>query len=158
MPAYMPEAKSVEWYTPRDLFNQLDGVFKFNVDVCAMNQEASRLPNFFSPEQDGLKQDWSGLRCWMNPPYGRGMNKWIDKASNHDVVALLPVRSDTQWFHRNIPGVNALCFVKGRVKFETPDGTVSYPAPFPTMLAVFGFWKTPIIGLSDLGWWVPFEG
>ena len=79
-----------------------------------------------------------------NPPYGRNINKWIQKAyvesrkSNCIVVGLLPARTDTKWFHDYIyPNKAEIRFIKGRLKFG--DGLNS--APFPSMIVI---WKASI--------------
>lgn len=66
------------WETPKDLFDKLDEEFKFQTDVCAIKQNA-KCKRFYTPEQNGLKQIWTGV-CWCNPPYGRGIEKWMKKA------------------------------------------------------------------------------
>ena len=111
------------WSTPQALFDELDQEFRFTLDACAVPENA-KCRTFFSPEQDGLKQEWIG-NVWCNPPYGRQVTRWIRKASeaggrNADVVVmLLYSRTDTKWFHEyiyNKPGVE-IRFIKGRVKF-----------------------------------------
>lgn len=67
-----------EWPTPSDLFNRLHSEFGFQTDVCATPSNA-KCEKFFTPEQDGLKQNWRGI-CWMNPPYGRQIGLWLKKA------------------------------------------------------------------------------
>lgn len=59
---------SPEWSTPQDLFDGLNGHFRFTLDVCATPENA-KCKRFFTPQQDGLTQVWTGT-CWMNPPYG----------------------------------------------------------------------------------------
>ncbi|MCL6598975.1 MAG: phage N-6-adenine-methyltransferase [Alicyclobacillus macrosporangiidus] len=140
-----------DWETPWDLFNELDARYHFTLDVCAIWWNA-KLDEYFDEHQDGLSQAWSG-RCWMNPPYGREIGKWVKKA--HDealvlhncelVVCLLPARTDTKWFHRYVwdkhtkrprPGVDVE-FLEGRVKFLDLDGNPTNSAPFPSMIVVF---------------------
>ncbi len=58
-----------DYGTPKDKFGFLHYHFRFDVDVCAVSYNA-KLDNFFSPEDDGLSQDWGGSVCYMNPPYG----------------------------------------------------------------------------------------
>jgi len=58
------------WATPQDLFERLDECWHFTLDVCAIAENA-KCENYFSPDDDGLVQQWTGT-CWMNPPYGRG--------------------------------------------------------------------------------------
>ena len=89
---------------------------------------------FYSPEQDGLAQEWTGV-CWCNPPYGREIGKWVRKAaeSRCTVVMLLPARTDTKWFHDYIYGKAEIRFIKGRLKF----GDAKNSAPFPSMVVIF---------------------
>ena len=68
-------SKSCLWATPWDFFNKLDAEFGFTLDVCALHENA-KCSRYFTPEEDGLKQDWRGV-CWMNPPYGREIGKWV---------------------------------------------------------------------------------
>ena len=69
-----------EWETPRDFFSTLDREFHFTLDVASSDKNAL-CENHFTKEQDGLKQSWktSGT-VWCNPPYGRGIDKWMRKA------------------------------------------------------------------------------
>lgn len=50
------EGRTDVWSTPQDLFNKLDAIFNFDLDVCALAENA-KCERFFSPEMDGLKQD-----------------------------------------------------------------------------------------------------
>ena len=121
------------WGTPLDFFRALDAEFHFTLDVCATGENA-KCAEYFTPEQDGLKQDWKGV-CWCNPPYGREIGKWVRKAaeSQATVVMLLPARTDTTWFHDYIYGKAEIRFIRGRLKF----GDSKNSAPFPSMIAVF---------------------
>lgn len=65
------------WATPQDFYNKLNSVFKFELDVCAVEENA-KCDRFFTPEQNSLEQVWKGV-CWMNPPYGRGIDAWVKK-------------------------------------------------------------------------------
>lgn len=74
-------SKSEMWETPQELFDNLNAEFHFTVDVCATKDNA-KCEEFFTPEMDGLKQEWVGV-CWCNPPYGRGIGKWMKKQLKH---------------------------------------------------------------------------
>lgn len=99
----MFSSKTDQWSTPQDLFDRLDRIYRFETDVCALPENA-KCERYFTPQMDGLRQEWSGI-CWMNPPYGRQISLWVRKAyeSARDnmatVVCLLPARTDTAWFH-----------------------------------------------------------
>lgn len=124
------------WATPQKLFDALHARYGFSADVCATSENA-KCPTFFTPEQDGLAQQWTGV-CWMNPPYGRDIGKWVQKA--HDtaqrgeatVVCLLPSRTDTAWWH-DYCLKGKVTFIRGRLKF----GTATNSAPFPSVLVEF---------------------
>lgn len=125
------------WATPQDLFDRLDAEFHFTTDVCALPENA-KCANYFTPEVDGLAQDWTGT-CWMNPPYGREIGRWVRKA--HDaaasgkatVVCLLPARTDTAWFHDYVLRGGVLRYIRGRLKF----GDAKNAAPFPSIIVIF---------------------
>jgi phage N-6-adenine-methyltransferase len=73
-------SKTNEWATPQDFFDELNKEFNFNLDVCALPENA-KCKNYFNPEIDGLLQEWNGI-CWMNPPYGTEIKKWIKKVKS----------------------------------------------------------------------------
>lgn len=127
-------SRSDLWETPQDLFDKLDAIYHFQTDVCALPENA-KCEHYFTPEQDGLSQEWAGV-CWCNPPYGREVGKWVEKAARSDatVVMLLPARTDTWWFHDLCMRVGQVHFLRGRLRF----GDSKCNAPFPSMIVVFG--------------------
>lgn len=132
----MFSSKTDLWATPQDFFDALDKEFRFETDVCALPENA-KCAHYFTPVQDGLAQEWTGV-CWCNPPYGRKIGDWVKKAAESAkagavVVMLLPARTDTRWFHDYIYGKAEIRFVKGRLKF----GGAPANAPFPNMVVVF---------------------
>ena len=124
-----------QWETPDWLFRKLDQVYGFDLDVCALPENA-KCQQFYGPEQNGLEQDWKGV-CWMNPPYGRAIKDWMRKAyesANHGatVVCLVPARTDTAWWH-DYAVKGEITFLRGRLKF----GDAKSNAPFPSAIVVF---------------------
>lgn len=61
------------WETPQQFFDDLDNLFHFTLDACALPENA-KCGNYYTPEQDGLLQPWAGT-VWCNPPYGRQIGK-----------------------------------------------------------------------------------
>ena len=45
--------------TPQDFFDFLNGIFRFDLDVCALPENA-KCKRFYTPEDDGLSQPWGG--------------------------------------------------------------------------------------------------
>ena len=168
-------SESGEWETPQSLFDKLHVEFDFNFDPAALPGQytAERIreaggfacyppdvPYYRVPfgwARDGLAQDWHG-RVFLNPPYGRGISAWIEKAVQEVekgnvefVVALLPARTDTRWWQKNIlrrtrmecapPSAIALVWgrasevrlLPGRLKFEGATNA----APFPSAIVVW---------------------
>ena len=71
-------SKTDVWETPQDLFDRLHAIHNFTLDVCALPENA-KCEKYFTPEMNGLSYPWRGV-CWMNPPYGREIGKWVKKA------------------------------------------------------------------------------
>ena len=79
------------------------------------------------------------------------IGKWVKKSydestkNNAVVVMLIPVRTDTKYWHDYImKGASMIYFVKGRLKFKNKviadytGKTNLSPAPFPSVVVVFG--------------------
>jgi len=127
----MFSSESDEHETPDWLFDSLNEEFGFTLDACATAANA-KLPNYISPERDGLLQYWE-KSTFVNPPYSKaekpckpnckkkrcqkrgwhrkkrkpGCIDWVRKAywearAGMRVVMLLPARTDTKYFHRYI--------------------------------------------------------
>ncbi len=128
--------KSDEYSTPAEIFTALDREFSFNLDPCATRENA-KCSNYYTKEEDGLKQSWRGCRVFCNPPYSN-IKKWVQTAYQESlkpgtiVVLLIPARTDTTWFYRYIYHRSEIRFIKGRIRFIDKDN-----APFPSMIVVF---------------------
>jgi phage N-6-adenine-methyltransferase len=124
-----------EWETPQFLFDGVNAEFGFDLDVCATPGNA-KCKRFFTKEDDGLTQPWSGT-CWMNPPYGRAIGRWMQKAYEESqrgctVVALIPCRTCSRWWH-DFAMRGEIRLLKGRLRF----GGAKHCAPFPSAIVVF---------------------
>ena len=124
-----------DWETPHEFFKKYDDIYHFNLDVCA-NENNNKCTRYFTKKEDGLKQKWEGT-CWMNPPYGREIYKWMEKAylssqEGATVVCLVPSRTDTQWWH-DYAIKGDIEFIKGRLKFVG----AKHSAPFPNAVVIF---------------------
>jgi phage N-6-adenine-methyltransferase len=132
----MGSSKRMVYSTPTALYRALDEEFGFTLDVCssAGNEKCKR---FFTLRDNGLAQEWGHHICWMNPPYGRYLPKWMQRAweaSQHGatVVCLVPSRTDTRWWH-DYAMQGEIRFIKGRLTFEGERN----PAPFPCSVVIF---------------------
>ena len=151
-------SRTDEWETPQYLFDELNEQFGFETDVCALPGN-TKCAKFFTPEQNGLSQEWSGV-CWMNPPYGRQIKDWVKKAyesaqnNRATVVCLLPARTDTSWWH-DYCMKGEIRYIRGRLKF----GKAKNSAPFPSAIVVFRAASLPMTdpdtGLVPCEWCGP---
>ncbi|QHZ55797.1 adenine methyltransferase [Brevibacillus sp. NSP2.1] len=131
----MFKSEREEWETPQEFFDKLNDEFGFQLDVCALPTNA-KCERYFTPDDDGLHQEWTGV-CWMNPPYGREIGKWVKKAyesakQGATVVCLLPARTDVKWWHDYCMKAE-IRLVRGRMKFVGADNM----APFPNAVVIF---------------------
>jgi site-specific DNA-methyltransferase (adenine-specific) len=136
---------SDEWEAPAALFDFLDGLFHFDVDVCASPQNA-KCRKFFSKDQNGLAQPWlAGRTYWMNAPYSQA-GKWAQKAAaaakgGAVVVGLFANRSSTAWYREYVAPSAMMVQLQGRLQFTHQGRTVApgsmSEAPFPSMLAIW---------------------
>jgi hypothetical protein len=127
----MFSSASPHWPTPKAVYGELDKEFHFDFDPCPLGES----------ENDGsapLFTSWAKKRVFCNPPYNRGITRFLERAIEADIaVFLLPARTDTQWFHNFVlPRAAEIRFIKGRLCFGDPDD-LSKRAPFPTMLVIY---------------------
>ncbi len=130
------------WSTQQSFYDQLNEKYNFDIDVCA-EQKTAKCEKYFTKEQDCLKIDWFGWGmehldahpvCFMNPPYGRELPKFVEKAYKEGlkgctVVCLIPARTDTKIFHKRIWDKEAnkprngviVEFLEGRLTFGTDE-------------------------------------
>ena len=130
------KSANIEWETPPALFALLRREFSFTLDVCAKRWNR-KCAAYFTRERDGLRQRWTGT-CWMNPPYGRAIARWIRKAREESirgvtVVCLVPARTDTAWWQDHVMRGREIRLLRGRLMFV---GATS-PAPFPSAVVIF---------------------
>ena len=140
----LTSSEKMDWETPPEVFEPLDAEFHFTLDVCATAENA-KCARYFTEEEDGLAQDWDGV-CWMNPPYGTAIAKWMKKAYEESrkgaaVVCLVPSRTDTRWWHEYAMQADEIRYIRGRIKFIGAENG----APFPSAVVVFrGRWHTKV--------------
>lgn len=131
---------SDEYSTPNNLFHQLDEEFKFSLDPCASIYN-HKCPLFFTKADNGLGKDWGFHKVFVNPPYSK-VKEWTKKCFEAAekgalVVALLPVRSDTSYWHEWVMQASEIRLIKGRVRFEGTKNS----APFPSCIVIWDKYK-----------------
>jgi phage N-6-adenine-methyltransferase len=126
------------WLTPPWLMALLGD---FDLDPCSPTDRPwDTAKTHYTIEDNGLAHQWHG-RVWCNPPYGRGMEIWLNRLASHPDggLALIFARTETKAFFNEVwDKANALLFFKGRLKFHTPDGREAQAAQSPSVLIAYG--------------------
>jgi phage N-6-adenine-methyltransferase len=109
-------------------FDMLHRRFGFTIDVAA-SPENAKLPRFYTRDDDGLAQSWTGERVWCNPPFSN-VEPWVAKARGSGaelVVMLLPAnRTEQVWWQRHVEPYRdrgeglSVEFLPGRMRFVAP--------------------------------------
>lgn len=125
------------------------------LDPCTTDDNPVEAIEFFTSADDGLAHDWNGRSIFVNPPYGKAREPWVEKciaagALGQRVIILVPAATDTQIFKRAASTSTAIVFVTGRVKFGTlRENRRQHAASHPS--ALIG-WNTQLYACSALGW------
>lgn len=126
-----------EWYTPALYIEKARRVLgEIDVDPasCDRAQETIRAASFFTEQTDGLVQEWIG-KVWLNPPYGgkliaafsAKLLAELEAKRCSGAIMLTNSYTDTSWWHALAAPSNAVCFTRGRIKFESPHGDKAAP-------------------------------
>jgi transcriptional regulator with XRE-family HTH domain len=133
-------------FTPPDFVAAIVDAFgEIDLDPCAheLSSVVARRRILPSEGGNGLIDDWSGSFAFVNPPYSelliwlrRAHEQW--QAGNVQTLAcLVPVRTDSAWFHETLIADADIYLVRGRVRFLNPRGAAQ-PTPFSLMLVTLG--------------------
>lgn len=118
---------SPSWATPKALYEELDAEFDFDFDPCPLGD---------AQIWDGSAMSWKNRRVFCNPPYGRGVDRWLAKAREaRCAVYLLPARTDTAWWHDYALKADEIRFIRGRLCY---GDVANKRAPFPSVVLVYG--------------------
>jgi transcriptional regulator with XRE-family HTH domain len=133
-------------FTPADFMRGVYTAFgEVDLDPCAhpLSPVIARRRILLSEGGDGLADDWSGRLAFMNPPFSE-LLKWLRRA--HDqwragkietVVCLVPVRTDSAWFHETLAADADIYLLQGRVRFLDSRGRGQH-TPFSLMVVTLG--------------------
>jgi site-specific DNA-methyltransferase (adenine-specific) len=143
-PAVVWQRESDEWEAPPTLFEFLDALYHFDVDVCSSAQNA-KCRRFFSKDKDGLAQVWQPRHIhWMNAPYSEA-GRWAKKAAEaakHGaiVVGLFANQSATGWYRDYVVPHALVVQLYGRLTYTRdgrPTSVNMSSAPFPSILVIW---------------------
>jgi transcriptional regulator with XRE-family HTH domain len=154
------------WASPQALLDRLYAALgaPLDLDPCSPGRSRCRVRAavHYTEDDDGLALPWHGL-VYMNPPYGRSVGQWTAKARAEAeagravaVIGLLPARTDTLWWHRDVAARAHVFLLKGRLAFGAGDSV----APFPSAVVAWGASEALLTRLADAfadHWQVPAE-
>ncbi len=119
-----------EWYTPSkyiEAARTVMGSIDLDPASCELAQETVQAGQYFTIDDSGLTKEWRG-NVWLNPPYskesvGLFATKLVEETANlSETIVLVNNATDTQWFHEIASVATAICFVRGRIKFNDKNG------------------------------------
>ena len=119
-----------EWYTPSkyiEAARTVMGSIDLDPASCELAQETVQASQYFTIDENGLTKEWRG-NVWLNPPYskesvGLFAAKLVEETANlSQAIVLVNNATDTQWFHEIASVATAICFVRGRIKFNDKNG------------------------------------
>jgi hypothetical protein len=124
------EPPSKEWYTPvwlLDLCRSVLGSFDLDPASNPIAQKNVQAKRFYTKDDDGLIQPWSG-KVFINPPYGNLYMAFIQKAitlyQNGAIESAIFVlnRSDSSAYREVRDEFSGYCELRKRVRFLNPEG------------------------------------
>lgn len=133
-------------FTPADFMANIYTAFgEIDLDPCGhhLSPVIARRRIMLSEGGDGLTDAWSGKIAFVNPPFSE-LLKWLRRV--HDqwqagnietVVCLVPVRTDSAWFHNTLSADADIYLLRGRVAFLDLHGR-RQPTPFSLMVLTLG--------------------
>jgi len=156
---YWAQSKSVEWYTPKSIFDALNT--QFDLDVCSPGSEKCHTPAklHIVPPIDSLAINWHGF-VWMNPPFGRNNGEWFQKFAKHgNGIALLPLTiTSTKKYQSIVKYIDCMLLVEGRPKFTNEHGVEPTSPPSGIMLIGIGQKAKSVLAECSLGSvWYPLR-
>lgn len=104
------------YFTPKFI---IDALGPFDLDVCTtIKRPFDTAKDHICVEQrNSLKEDWSGF-VWMNPPYGKEINPFIEKFKSHgNGIALVFARMGTEWMQDWVKNGLSIFFLRNRIRF-----------------------------------------
>jgi transcriptional regulator with XRE-family HTH domain len=133
-------------FTPADFMTGIYGAFgDIDLDPCAHEQSPviANRKILLSEGGNGLTDAWSGRLAFVNPPFSE-LIKWLRRAYEEwqagrveTVVCLVPVRTDSLWFHETLSKSADIYLLRGRVRFLDPRGKAQH-TPFSLMVLTLG--------------------
>jgi len=118
-----------DWQTPPEILwpvrQYWGGQIPF--DVCTSQDNPTGAAQFWTPEDDALRQSPWPTRFWMNSPYGGSLREWLEAAAieaergAEAIILASAARWEQGWLQQVLQAIDYIVFVRGRVAFVRPE-------------------------------------
>lgn len=135
-----------DWNTPTKIVIALYQFWDIiELDPCSnQNSIVNATTNVILPD-NGLNYDFAQYKSiYINPPYGKGISRWILKASEsniaNEIILLIPVATNTSYWKSYIFNqAMGICFLfDSRLKFRSNDNENNKGCPMACCLVYYG--------------------
>lgn len=138
------------WLTPPSIITALG---EFDLDPCSpINRPWATAKKHLTIEDESLLHHWEG-RVWLNPPYGKYLEKFMHKMALHrNGTALIFARTETKTFQKYVfPFAESILFIEGRLKFFNIEGVeANFNANAPSVLIGYNEFNSEMIEQSGI--------
>jgi ParB family chromosome partitioning protein len=137
-----------EWYTPAEYIEAARscmGGIDLDPASCETANATVQSTHYYTAEQDGRKLPWAG-RVWLNPPYAQPLiGEFVDcllcarvSGAVKQACVLTNNATETAWGVALLAHCSAVCFLRGRVRFDGPSGKGTGAPLQGQMIVYFG--------------------
>lgn len=142
------------WCTPQKYVDAVTRVFGGQIDLDPCSNEYSTVHaavEYMLPEHDGLRESWNYQNIYVNPPYGRDVQRgtsisdWFVRIAQaaqegSSIQALVPVATNTKhWKEYVYPVASAICFLYDtRLHFVINGNEDTKGAPMSCCMLYYG--------------------
>lgn len=142
-----------DWNTPPKYIDKVKEMLgTIELDPCSNELSIVGAINEFILPIDGLKEEWNYKTIYVNPPYGRDLERktsikdWIEKVNeshkkyNSEILCLIPVATNTSHYKEIIFKYSTgICFLKDtRLKFMVDGDLSKKGAPMSCAIIYWG--------------------
>jgi hypothetical protein len=125
-----------------------------DLDPCTEPDNPVGARRFYCPPVDGAEEPWDAESIFVNPPYGKARERWVNRCIDASwqgsrIVLLMPAATDTRIFQEAFRYASCAVFVRGRLKFGAArDNGRQAAASHPS--ALLG-WNVELVECAHLG-------
>jgi hypothetical protein len=140
-------------YVLRPVREALGG--QIDLDPCSTADNPTGATSYYYPPRDGAELPWGFGAIFVNPPYGKARERWVERCIESGclgarVVLLIPSATDTRIWQRAASSADEVVFVCGRLKFGVlRPNRRQVAASHPSSLIG---WNADLSTCEHLGW------